>query len=73
MLFFQIPDVLASSASKMKKGNGSASEKAKQLKYLHLTSVQRELQLTKNAPLTPINNFVETKQSLLICTGFWIS
>lgn len=30
----------AASASKMKKGSGSSSEKAKPLKYLHVTSVQ---------------------------------
>lgn len=40
----------AASVSKMKKGSGSSSEKAKPLKYLHVTSVQLELQLTINEP-----------------------
>lgn len=52
MIFF-LNARYAASASNLKKGSGSSSEKAKPLKYLHVTSVQGELQLTMSGASNP--------------------
>lgn len=53
----------------MKKGSGSSSEKAKPLKYLHVTSVQGKLQLTMSGASNPHYQLCKAKAVL---NPYWL-
>lgn len=72
MILFFLNARYAASASNLKKGSGSSSEKAKPLKYLHVTSVQGELQLTMSGASNPHYQLCKDK-AVVTRTGFWRS
>lgn len=68
--FFQMPDVLPL-PPKWRRAMGAHLKKQSHSNIYMLHQYSENFSSPEAAPVTSINNFVETKQSLLIHTGFW--